>query len=110
MPCGVSVLESSVKSKKVEGLLSSEWAVGLKPRTLSPSSVRVPVLSNTKVSIYPAMFIRGGDMQKMFFFLRRLIAKTIPQDMAQGSAAGTAIVSVSRAKMITSTNEMPMLI
>lgn len=64
--------------------------------TDSPSAVRVPVLSKTKVWIYPAMLILGGEMQKMSYFLSLLIAKTMPQEIAAGSAAGTATVMISR--------------
>ena len=38
------------------------------------------------------MFMRGGEMQKIFFYLSRFIAKTTPTDMATGKAAGIAIV------------------
>ncbi len=68
----------------------------LKPRTERPSSVRVPVLSKTKVSICPAKLMRGGEMQNIFRFLSLFIAKIIPHDIAAGNAGGTAIVIKSR--------------
>ena len=42
------------------------------------------------------MLTRGGEMQKISCFLSLLIAKTIPQDMAAGSAGGTVTVRRSR--------------
>ena len=65
-----------------------------------PSSVKVPVLSKTKVEIYPAKFILGGDIQKMFFRFSLTIAKTTPQVIAAGIAGGTVTVSKSRALRI----------
>jgi hypothetical protein len=52
----------------------------------------VPVLSNTNVSTLPATLILGGDIQKIFIFFSRFMAKIIPHDMAAGSAGGTVIV------------------
>jgi len=66
------------------------WA-HLNPYTESPSSVRVPVLSNTKLVTLPAKLTRGGDIQNILLFLSRYIAKTIPQLIAAGRAGGTAI-------------------
>ena len=37
------------------------------PQKSSPSSVKVPVLSKQHILVFPATFIRGGDMQKIFF-------------------------------------------
>ena len=76
-------------------------AVGRHPITDKPSSVKVPVLSNTTVEIYPAMFIRGGEIQKIECDLRRLRAKTTPQDIAAGRAGGTTTVIKSRVRSIT---------
>ena len=64
---------------------------GLKPCTERPSSVRVPVLSNTKVVTRPAILTLGGEIQNIFWLLSLRIAKIIPHDMAAGSAGGTAI-------------------
>ena len=74
---------------------------GLKPSTERPSSVKVPVLSNTKVSICPAMLIRCGEIQKIDFFLSRFRANTIPQDIAAGNAGGTETVIRSRQRSIS---------
>ena len=74
--------------------------VGRKPRILSPSSVSVPVLSNTNVSIWPAMLIRGGEMQNILWFFRRIVAKTTPADIETGRAAGIAVVIKFRALWI----------
>lgn len=43
------------------------------------------------------MLILGGEMQKMSYFFSLLMAKTIPQDMAAGSAGGTVTVMRSSA-------------
>jgi hypothetical protein len=48
-------------------------------------------LSNTNEVTLPATFTLGGEMQKILLFLRRCIAKTIPQLIAAGRAGGTAI-------------------
>ena len=103
--CGVRVDTFSVKLMKavlilLTSALEGFFEVDLKPSTERPSSVNVPVLSKTKVVIWPAMLIRGGDMQKMSCFLRRLIAKTIPQDMAAGRAGGTVTVNKSSVRSI----------
>mmetsp|Transcript_36645 Transcript_36645/g.86768 ORF Transcript_36645/g.86768 Transcript_36645/m.86768 type:complete len:393 (-) Transcript_36645:932-2110(-) len=67
------------------------------PRTSTPSSVRVPVLSKQMASRRPARFTLHGEMQKMFAFLRRSMANSIPMVMAAGSAGGTAMVTMSQA-------------
>lgn len=69
--------------------------------TVKPSSVKVPVLSNTKVSIWPAMFTLDGEMQKMEpLSLRRRRANTIPHDIATGRAGGTATVIRSSVRVM----------
>ena len=62
------------------------------PFTCRPSSVRVPVLSKTIMFTLPATFTLWGEMQKIFFCLRRETAKAVPAVMAAGRAGGTVIV------------------
>lgn len=64
----------------------------LNPETESPSSVNVPVLSNTIIETLPATFILGGSMQKIFLRLSYLTARMTPDVMAAGKAGGMAIV------------------
>jgi hypothetical protein len=40
--------------------------------------------------------ILGGEIQKIFFLLSLLIAKTVPTVIAAGKAGGTVMVSKSR--------------
>ena len=54
--------------------------------------MRVPVLSKTIMFTLPETFTLGGEMQKILFFLRRLIAKAVPAVIAAGRAGGTVIV------------------
>ena len=60
----------------------------------------MPVLSKTKWVMRPAILIRAGDMQNIFWFLRRLDAKATPAPTAAGSAGGTAIANKFRALSI----------
>jgi hypothetical protein len=64
----------------------------LNPRTDKPSSVRVPVLSKTKVLIRPATLILKGEMQKMLQFLSLPIANSVPHVIAAGRAGGIVMV------------------
>jgi hypothetical protein len=81
----------------------------LKPSTDKPSSVRVPVLSKTKISVLPATLILGGEMQNMFDFFSRLMAKIIPHDIAAGSAGGTVMVIKSSERSISWSGGVPAL-
>ena len=49
-------------------------------------------------------------MQNICFFFRRLIAKTIPQDMAAGKAGGTVTVIKSRPLSMIISEGTPRLI
>lgn len=69
------------------------------PRTSSPSSVRVPVLSKQTRLTFPPTLTRLGEMQKMSFLRSLRIAKDVPIDIVAGSAGGTTIVTRSRARM-----------
>lgn len=64
----------------------------LKPKTYKPSSVNVPVLSNTINCTLPLTFTLGGEIQKILCFFSLLIAKTVPTVIAAGRAGGTVIV------------------
>ncbi len=44
----------------------------------------------------PATFTRGGDMQKILFFLSLANANNVPAVIAAGSAGGTVIVIRSK--------------
>ena len=61
------------------------------PNTCKPSSVNVPVLSNTIIDTRPAMFTLGGAMQNIFDFFKREIATTVPTIIADGRAGGTVV-------------------
>lgn len=65
----------------------------LNPSTDKPSSVSVPVLSNTKVLILPATLILKGEIQKILKFLSLPIAKSVPHVMAAGKAGGIVMVT-----------------
>jgi len=75
-------------------------AAGFTPRTDSPSYVRVPVLSKTKLVMRPAILMRAGEMQNIFRFLSLFYAKITPAPTAAGSAGGTAIANKFRALSI----------
>jgi hypothetical protein len=62
------------------------------PYTVNPSSVRVPVLSNTIIVILPATFTLYGEMQNIIFFFSLSIANIAPTVIAAGNAGGTVIV------------------
>lgn len=68
------------------------FSVPRKPNTWRPSSVKVPVLSKTIILTLPATFTRGGEMQKILFFLSLASAKRVPAVIAAGKAGGTVIV------------------
>ena len=57
-------LTFSTKSAKRERLFNN--LAGLKPKTSSPSSVRVPVLSKTMIETLPDTLILGGEIQLIF--------------------------------------------
>jgi len=78
-----------------------------KPYTESPSSVKVPVLSNTKVVIRPERFTLGGEMQKIRCFLRRKMANATPQLIAAGRAGGTQMTIKFRKRSIKVVDEIP---
>lgn len=82
--------------------MSKRTLTGLNPYRSSPSSVNVPVLSKTQVETLPDIFIFGGEMQKIFFFLSLLIANIIPMLIAAGKEGGTVIVKRSRPLIKTS--------
>lgn len=64
----------------------------MNPETDNPSSVKVPVLSNTMIETLPATLILGGSIQKIFHFLSCLTARMTPEVIAAGRAGGIAIV------------------
>ena len=89
------------------------------PRTSSPSSVRVPVLSKQTTSSFPPTLTLHrtrvskadtkfrqeathfcGLIQKIDCFFRRERAKFVPMVRVAGSAGGTTIVIKSRARTI----------
>ena len=82
----------------------------LNPNTVNPSSVSVPVLSNTKVVTVPATLTLYGAMQKILSFFSRLIAKTTPHERAAGMEGGTQMVSMSRLLSVIFMALVPVLI
>ena len=69
--------------------------IPLNPFVFRPSSVSVPVLSKTRKLTLPPTLILVGDMQNIFYLLRRFPANIIPTVMAAGRAGGTVIVNTS---------------
>lgn len=82
----------------------------LKPCTDSPSSVSVPVLSNTKVVILPERLTLGGEMQKILEFLSLKMANATPTPIAAGRAGGTQITIKLRNLSINVLEGVPILI
>ena len=72
------------------------------PATLSPSSVRVPVLSKTIIWTLPAAFMLKGLIQYIFLSLSLDSANMIPTLIAAGRAGGTEIVIKSKNLTIVS--------
>ena len=68
----------------------------MNPWIVSPSSVRVPVLSNTMRLTLPATFTLGGEIQKILFSFNLEIEYTVPIVMAEGRIGGTVIVIKSK--------------
>lgn len=56
------------------------------------------------------MLMRGGEMQKILFFLSRFVAKTIPTDIETGKAAGIAVVIKFKALRIAFFSDCPIFI
>ena len=69
------------------------------------SSVKVPVLSKTKVLIRAARFTLIGEMQKICAFFSLCTAKRVPTAKAAGRAGGIVIVNIfteqSRIKIVS---------
>lgn len=68
----------------------------LTPSNSNPSSVKVPVLSNTIILILPLMLTLGGEMQNILLRFSLVMAKATPTDIVAGKAGGTVIVIRSR--------------
>eukprot|EP00835_Amoeboradix_gromovi_P003633 NODE_248_length_12985_cov_0.286357.p8 type:complete len:126 gc:universal NODE_248_length_12985_cov_0.286357:2089-1712(-) len=66
------------------------------PNNTKPSTVSVPVLSNSSRLINPATLMRLGDMQYMSSFLNLCRANPIPTLIADSNAGGTVIVTKSK--------------
>jgi len=99
---------NSVNFGSVESLV--EPVADLTPRISMPSSVRVPVLSKTMIYIIPLTLTRGGEMQKIWHFLSRWMAKATPAVMVAGRAGGTVTVRRSRDLSISFSVVVPILI
>ncbi len=79
----------------------------LNPKTQSPSSVNVPVLSSTITLTLPLTLTLGGDMQKIPFFLNLIRENVVPIVIAAGRVGGTAIVTRSPVFCTISTASKP---